>query len=64
MDHAADAKRHRHMAEEMRAKAGIMSDHEVRSTYLRLADGYDLMADGDERLARNAAQIGDGNDSY
>jgi hypothetical protein len=46
-----------------RAKAGLMGDAEVRSTYLRMAEGYDSLADGDERLACNVAQTRNGGDS-
>jgi len=53
MDHSAEAKRHRHMAEELRTKAGLMTDTEVCATYTRLAESYELLADSEERRALN-----------
>jgi hypothetical protein len=53
LDHAAEARRHRHQAEELPAKAGLMTDEEVSAQYIRMADGYDMLADRHDRLALN-----------
>jgi hypothetical protein len=53
MDHAAEAKRHRHRAEELRAKAGLMTDVEICAQYIRMAETYESLADNRERLALN-----------
>ena len=41
------------MAEELRTKAGLMTDTEVCATYIRLAESYELLADSEERWALN-----------
>lgn len=51
MDYGESAKRHRHQAEECRAKADLMMDDDVRTQYRKLADSYDALADNEERLA-------------
>ena len=53
MEHAEAAKRHRHQAEECRAKADLMSDETTRSSYLNMADAYDAMAANEEQMAGN-----------
>jgi hypothetical protein len=52
MDYAAAA-RHRHQAEEARAKADIMRDEETRAQYLRMADTYDRLAANEDQMASN-----------
>lgn len=53
MDYAEAAKRHRHQAEEARAKADLMGDQGVRAQYLKVAAAYDAMADNEELLANH-----------
>jgi hypothetical protein len=50
MNHAEAAKRHRHQAEEFRAKADLMIDETARASYLKIAEAYDGMAATEERL--------------
>ena len=53
MDHAAVAKRYRDQAEEFRGKAGLMTDETARASYMGLADVYDGLAAGEDKLAFN-----------
>jgi len=50
MNYAEAAKRHRHQAEEFRAKADLMNDETARASYLKIAEAYDGMAATEERL--------------
>ncbi|MBR0874388.1 hypothetical protein JQ633_28810 [Bradyrhizobium tropiciagri] len=52
MDFAEEAARHRYQAEELRAKAGLMSDAETRALYIRMADAYEAMARNEDRVKR------------
>jgi hypothetical protein len=56
VDHTARAKRLRDRAEECRTLARIMPS-EVGAAYLRYAEDYDALAEQEERLARDAAQV-------
>jgi hypothetical protein len=56
VDHTTRAKRLRDRAEECRALARIMPS-EVAAAYLRYAQGYDALAEQQERLARDAAEL-------
>ena len=53
MNHAEDAKRHRYMAEEMRARGELLADEGIRAQYFRIADSYDELADNEEQLVAN-----------
>jgi len=54
MDYTEAAKRHRHQAEEARAKSDLMCDEETRAQYLRMADAYDKLAANEDRMASNS----------
>ena len=56
VDHTTRAKRLRDRAEECRALARIMPS-EVAVAYLRYAQGYDALAEQQERPARDAAEL-------
>ncbi len=53
MDHAQEAKRHRRMAEEMRARGEPMANEAIRAQYFLVADIYDVLAETEEHLAGN-----------
>jgi hypothetical protein len=44
------AERHRHQAEEFRAKADMMRDESTRDAYSKMADAYDAMAANEEKI--------------
>jgi len=52
-DYAAEAARHRNVGEEYRTMAGCAADDGLRAVYRRLADDYDLLAENEDRVARN-----------
>jgi hypothetical protein len=45
------ADKHRHQAEELRARAEMVYDDEIRIGYLRMAEVYEKMADSEEQEA-------------
>ena len=51
MDYAASARRHRHQAEECRAKADLMGDEATRALYYKIAETYDTIAANEEKMA-------------
>lgn len=53
MDHLGKAKRYRDQAEEFRAKSDLMGDPETRAQYSRMADAYDKLAEGQDKMACN-----------
>ena len=55
MERVATAKRYRHQAEELRAKADLLVDEAARAQYLTLAETYDGLAVNEERVASNLA---------
>jgi hypothetical protein len=57
VDHTDRAIRLRDRAEECRALARIIPAEACAATYLRYAEGYDALAEQQERLARNAAEL-------
>ena len=50
-DHTTKAQKLRHRGEECRILAGLMSTEENAATYLRMANGYDALAEQEEQLA-------------
>jgi hypothetical protein len=52
MGRVEEADKHRHQAEELRAKAELLSDEETRNGYFRMAEIYEKMADNEEKIAR------------
>ena len=52
-EYAAEAARHRKMAEEYRTLAWFATDDGLCTSYRKLADAYDALADHEDRLARN-----------
>lgn len=50
MSRLGEAERHRHQAEELRAKAELMADEETRAQYLRMAEAYEMLANSKEQL--------------
>ena len=57
VDHTDRAIRLRDRAEECRALARIIPTESGAATYLRYAEGYDALAEQEERLARDAAEL-------
>ena len=55
--HTDRAIRLRDRAEECRALARIIPAEAGAATYLRYAEGYDALAEQQERLARDAAEL-------
>ena len=53
MDYAAEAERHRRMAEEYRTMADCTPHEGLRVHYRELADIYGRLADNEARLAHN-----------
>lgn len=53
MDYAAEAVRHREMAEEYRTMADYTPEDSLRVHYRRLARTYDQLAENEIRVARN-----------
>jgi hypothetical protein len=53
VDFAAEAKRHREMAEECRTMAECMTDDGIRAQYRKLAEDYDKLATHEARVAAN-----------
>ena len=53
MPRFGEAERHRHHAEELRAKAELMADAETRAQYLRMADAYEVLANNAEQVVRD-----------
>ena len=52
-DYAAEAARHRRVAEEYRTLAVCTADDGLRAMYVRLASDYDALADNEDRIAGN-----------
>jgi hypothetical protein len=52
MGRVEQADKRRHQAEELRAKAELLSDQETRIGYLRMAEVYERLADNEEKIAR------------
>ena len=59
MNRIGEAERHRHQAEECRAKAELMADEETRALYFRLAEAYEALADNQEEVEHNRQSFGD-----
>jgi hypothetical protein len=57
VDHTARAKRLRDRAEECRTLARIIPSKAGAAAYLRYAKDYDALAEQQERLARDAAEL-------
>jgi hypothetical protein len=57
VDHTARAKRLRDRAEECRTLAWIMTSEANAASYLRFADAYDALAEQQEQLARDIAEL-------
>ena len=57
VDHIARAKRLRDRAEECRTLARIIPSQAGAAAYLRYAKDYDALAEQQERLARDAAEL-------
>jgi hypothetical protein len=57
VDHAAQAKRLRDRAEECRNLARMMTSETNAASYLRFADSYDALAEQQEQLARDIAEL-------
>ena len=57
VDHTAQAKKLRDRAEECRALARIIPAEAGAATYLRYAEDYEALAEQEERLARDAAEL-------
>jgi hypothetical protein len=57
VDHTDRAIRLRDRAEECRALARIIPTEAGAATYLRYAESYDALAEQEERLARDAAEL-------
>ena len=53
LDYAAEAARHRHVAEEFRTMVACTMDDGLRAAYTRLASDYDVLADNEDRMANN-----------
>jgi hypothetical protein len=53
MDYAAQAERHRHMAELYRTMAECTPEDSLSAQYRRLAEAYEQLADKEVRIARN-----------
>jgi hypothetical protein len=53
MDYAAEAEKHRRMAEEFRRIADTTPHEILRPRYLDIADVYDKLADNEVRVAHN-----------
>ncbi len=53
MNYAAEAVRHREMAQEYRAMADATPHDGLRPHYLELAEIYDRLADNEDRVAHN-----------
>jgi hypothetical protein len=53
VDRAADAKRFRRQAEQLRAISEGMSDQGTRTAYLERAEAYEKLADNEERAVNN-----------
>jgi hypothetical protein len=53
MGRVEQADKRRHQAEELRAKAELLSDHETRIGYLRMAEICERLADNEEKVAEN-----------
>jgi hypothetical protein len=52
LDHAADAVRHRRIADQYRVMAAAVIG-ETRSQYLKLAEAYESLAEREEQLAKH-----------
>ncbi|WP_461352196.1 hypothetical protein [Bradyrhizobium sp. USDA 4454] len=52
-DYAAEAAKHRHVAEEYRTLSSCTSDDGLRRAYQKLAADYDMLADNEDRVASN-----------
>jgi hypothetical protein len=52
-DHADQARRLRHRAEECRSLAKLMTDKHAHQSYLKLAQSYELLATKEEQLRRD-----------
>jgi hypothetical protein len=52
-DYAAEAARHRNVAEEFRTLAACTARNRLRDAYQRLADDYDVLAEIEDRVARD-----------
>jgi hypothetical protein len=50
MDHATEAKKLRHRAEECRALAEIVRDEQARTGYLALAEEYEALAQREQAM--------------
>jgi hypothetical protein len=57
VDHTTRAKRLRDLAKECRTLARIMPSEAGAAVYLRYAEGYDSLAEQQERPARDAAEL-------
>jgi hypothetical protein len=57
VDHTARAKGLRDRAEECRTLARIMTSEASVAAYLHYAEGYDALAEQQEQLARDAAEL-------
>ena len=53
MDYAAEAERHRHMAEEYRTMAECTPENSLGAQYRKLAEDYEQLANREVRIARN-----------
>jgi hypothetical protein len=53
VEQADKADKRRRQAEELRAKAELLSDHETRIGYLRMAEICERLADNEEKVAEN-----------
>jgi hypothetical protein len=57
VNHTARAKKLRDRAKECRDLARMMTSEANAAVYLRFAEGYDVLAEQQERLARDIAQF-------
>jgi len=57
VDHTAKAKSLRDRAEECRTLARMMTSEASAASYLHFAETYDALAEQEERLSRDAAEL-------
>ena len=56
LDYAAEAARHRKVAEEYRTLAALTRDDALATTYRKVADAYEDLADNEDRLAQTSGK--------
>jgi len=50
MDHFIEIARYRHQAEELRGRAALPADPQTRAQYLKMAEAYEALANGEEQV--------------